>query len=124
MSIYLEPKNLIVLSLRVNIDDPRNRINLEKSESVSASSEKIFAVTASSNISHIKNVKVDGVAQTLFTDYVFDIKTHNIIFYNNITGTLTYDVYSGTNWIYADKPIAKNPDSYPRLSVRAITATD
>lgn len=124
--MYIEDKSLICFFLRTVITDPKNRISLLDSDSVTLTDDTIVSVTSTSNISHISNLELDSVPLTAFVDYVYDIKNRKIVFFESKTGDLTYDIYGGSNWIFDDTPRKEDlsKDSFPRISIIYVSRTN
>lgn len=121
MAYYLDSTLIFVDLLRTYLQDPKQRISLEGNKSYTASNKRFITVTATGNISYISNVQIDGVEQEKYKTWLFDPKTLTLIFNENVTGEVTYDVYVGTNWIYHDRP-KSNLNDFPRVSITPISS--
>ena len=82
---------------------------------------------AESNAKNVRNVKLDGSAQTFGTDYTVDYSTYTVTFSSapgsGVAVTATYDYGSGDS-IYPDFPRTDlGINSYPRIAV-AVTSTN
>jgi hypothetical protein len=80
---------------------------------------------AESNAKNVRNVKLDGSAQTFGTDYTVDYSTYTVTFSSapgsGVAVTATYDYGSGDS-IYPDFPRTDlGITSYPRMAV-AVTS--
>ncbi|HAG52465.1 MAG TPA: hypothetical protein DCL21_01625 [Alphaproteobacteria bacterium] len=133
METYIEDKDLMAFFLRENITDPRGRVTLVDNDAQSITAEKIVNVSSTFKISHITNVKLDSNSLVAFVDYLYDIKNRKIIFFEEQTGSLTFDIYGGVktiivndivvdnkvNWIFSDIPRNNNMsnDNFPRISI-------
>jgi len=76
---------------------------------------------AESNAKNVRNVKLDGSAQTFGTDYTVDYSTYTVTFSSapgsGVAVTATYDYGSGDS-IYPDFPRTDlSINSYPRVAV-------
>ena len=84
---------------------------------------------AESNAKNVRNVKLDGSAQTFGTDYTVDYSTYTVTFSSapgsGVAVTATYDYGSGDS-IYPDFPRTDlGINSYPRIAVAVTSvATD
>lgn len=123
MTYKLNPILIMTDFLRSNLTDVSERITLEGNNSVNVSNSNIVGVTATGNISHIDNVQIDGVTSNKYVSWIYDLKTRNIIFREAVTGVVTYDVYTGTNFIYPGRPKnTLNDNSFPRVTIEKVSA--
>lgn len=99
--------------------DPKGRVTLEASDTQNITAEKYVSVTSSNKISHINNVQLDASPLTAFVDYYYDIKNRKIVFFEEQTGELTFDIYTGINWIQPGITRKEDlkTDSFPWISV-------
>lgn len=120
---YIDTSLLIVDFLRSNLKDPANRITFETNNSFTATNQRVIPITATTQgISHISNVRIDGVESVKYKSWFYDPKFNNLVFYDNVTGTITYDVYVGNNWIYHDRPLESLGDNqFPRVTIYEIS---
>lgn len=123
MDYYIDPTVHIVTLVRQYLNDPTNRISLEGNKSYTANNESVIKVSAINKISHITDVKVDGVALEQYREWFYDPKFRNLVFKDAQSGEVTYNVYVGTNWIYHDRPLSKlSDDEFPRIAITPISS--
>lgn len=122
MTYKLNPSYIITDFIRSNLDDVKGRVTLESNNSTTISNENVVDITANNKISHIANVKVDGITIEKYSQWVYDTKNRKLVFRTAQSGEVTYDVYTGTNFIFPDQP--KNnlsDDSFPRVSIQKVS---
>jgi len=124
-----EPEDIIVNFLRANLSELTrldedgntiaNRQTLRTETFDGDDSETEFVMT--NNTTCFKTVSVGGTELIPYQDYQIDINNKKVTFTTApATGTDNIEIiyYSGTSWIYPDKPRETlNKNSYPRISV-------
>lgn len=122
--VYIEDKDLITFFLRTVMIDPRERIIFEVRDIQNITDETIVSVSSSNKISHISALSIDGNSLTAFVDYLYDIKNRKIIFFEEQTGELAFDIYSGINWIQPSRTREEKlgKDNFPWIIISVISA--
>lgn len=117
--VNLSDKGLLMFFIRQNIEDPKGRITLEGNQGITLTSDTIVDVTSSNSISHVNELILDSTPLVAFVDYLYDVKNRKIIFFTPLSGSLTYNVYIGKNWVFDDTARKQDLDnnSFPRVSI-------
>lgn len=127
--VYINPKDIVVDFLRVNLTDPRGRAEATNSETFTATaSQTEFQLTPpSGKVQAITAVTVDAVTKSKWSIYYPDFRNQKTIFFTGLTVgqkvIVTYK-YGTRSWIFADKRdhSRKAITSFPRLEVKIISS--